>query len=149
MVKEEYDNLISEQNISRIAFYGKHPYIAPFIYVFDGKFLYFLSTKYGKKIDLIRKNPHVGVEIEKISDDLTEYSFVTLQGRIHEVTNNDEKQRIKERFVEMIDEKNFSINIMAALGHSPEEPLQAILKGDKTFVWKLVDVVNITGVKNP
>ncbi len=147
MIKKDYDNLIAEQYVSRIAFHGKHPYIAPFIYVFDGKFLYFLSTKYGKKIELIRKNPHVGVEIENISENLTKYSFVTLQGSIQEVTNNNEKQKVKERFVNMIEEKNLSINILAALGHSPEEPIQAILKEDKSFVWKLVDVINITGVK--
>lgn len=149
MAKEEYDDLIAEQHVSRIAFHGKYPYIAPFIYVFDGKFLYFLSTKYGKKIELIHKNPHVAVEIEKISKNLTEYGFVTLQGSIQEVTNSTEKQKVKERFVSMIEEKNLSINILAALGHSPEEPIQAILKEDKSFVWKLADVTNITGIKNP
>jgi nitroimidazol reductase NimA-like FMN-containing flavoprotein (pyridoxamine 5'-phosphate oxidase superfamily) len=50
MEKREYDHLIAEGYISRIAFIGKeYPYIAPFLYVFDGKFMYFLSTKYGKK----------------------------------------------------------------------------------------------------
>ena len=43
----------------RIAFQGeKYPYIAPFLYVFDGSFLYFLSTKYGKKIEYFRKSPY-------------------------------------------------------------------------------------------
>jgi len=38
--------------MSRIAFNGEYPYIAPFLYVFDEKYIYFLSTKYGKKINL-------------------------------------------------------------------------------------------------
>jgi hypothetical protein len=50
MTKKEYDELIKERYVSRIGFKGEYPYIAPFIYVFDGNFLYFLSTKYGKKI---------------------------------------------------------------------------------------------------
>ncbi|MCE7697644.1 MAG: pyridoxamine 5'-phosphate oxidase family protein, partial [Methanobacterium paludis] len=81
MNKREYDELINEQYISRIAFKGKYPYIAPFMYVFNGKSLYFLSTKYGKKIQLFRKNPKVAIEIEKYADDLSEFRFVTLQGR--------------------------------------------------------------------
>lgn len=50
MQKSEYDSLIRENVVSRIAFLGKeYPYIAPFLYVFDEKNLYFLSTRYGKK----------------------------------------------------------------------------------------------------
>jgi len=45
MKKQEYDRLIEEEYICRIAFKGEnHPYIAPFLYIFDGKFMYFLST---------------------------------------------------------------------------------------------------------
>lgn len=61
MEKKEYDQLIHEQYIARIAFQGEeYPYIAPFLYVYDGKFLYFLSTKYGKNIDHFSKNPCYG-----------------------------------------------------------------------------------------
>jgi nitroimidazol reductase NimA-like FMN-containing flavoprotein (pyridoxamine 5'-phosphate oxidase superfamily) len=83
MDKEEYDRMIEEGYLCRIAFQGeKYPYIAPFLYVFDGRFLYFLSTKYGKKIDYFRKSPYVSVEIERYSSDLSCYTFVTMQGRL-------------------------------------------------------------------
>ena len=50
MKKHEYDRLIESEHICWIAFKGEdHPHIAPFLYVFDGRFMYFLSTKYGKK----------------------------------------------------------------------------------------------------
>ena len=148
MNKKEYDKLIDEQYISRIAFKDGYPYIAPFMYVFNGKFLYFLSTKYGKKIQLFKKNPRVAVEIEKYADDLSEFSFVTLQGRINEVKEPSEKRDVKERFVELIKNKHLSGSIMAALGHSPEEPPESILNAEKSFVWKLVNVENIVGIKN-
>ena len=49
MTKTEYDALIDRQYISRIAFAScDNPYIAPFMYVFDKKYIYFLSTKYGR-----------------------------------------------------------------------------------------------------
>jgi uncharacterized protein len=148
MNKREYDELINEQYISRIAFKGKYPYIAPFMYVFNGKSLYFLSTKYGKKIQLFRKNPKVAIEIEKYADDLSEFRFVTLQGHISEVKDPSEKKDVKKRFVDLIKSKHLSRSIMAALGHSPEEPPESILKEEKSFVWKLVDVENIIGIKN-
>lgn len=80
MSKEEYDKLINEQYISRISFKGECPYIAPFMYVFDGQSIYFLSTRYGRKIQLFKENPHVAVEIEEYADDLSKFRFVTLQG---------------------------------------------------------------------
>ena len=135
MNKKEYDELIHDENLCRIAFQGEYPYIAPFLYVFDGKFLYFLSTKYGKKIELFSNNPKVAVEIEKYSENLTDYKFVTLQGSIREVVENNEKLKIKEYFVNMIKYKNLSSKILAALGHSPGEPLESLLNEDKSYVW--------------
>jgi len=76
MDKEEYDTLIGKGYICRIAFQGeKYPYIAPFLYVFDGRFLYFLSTKYGKKLEYFRKSPHVAVEVEKYTKEPVELHF--------------------------------------------------------------------------
>jgi len=89
MEKKEYDSLIGKGYICRIAFQGeKYPYIAPFLYFFDGKFLYFLSTKYGKKLEYFRKSPYVAVEVEKYTRDLSSYTFVSMQGYLKEVTDS-------------------------------------------------------------
>jgi nitroimidazol reductase NimA-like FMN-containing flavoprotein (pyridoxamine 5'-phosphate oxidase superfamily) len=145
MEKREYDRLIAEGYISRIAFMGKeYPYIAPFLYVFDGKFMYFLSTK----IQYYRQNPSVSVEVEKYSQTLSSYIFVTLSGRLVEVEDVREKKVIREKFVRLIKDKKLSKNIIAALGHAPEEPLEAISQEERSLVWKLVDVKNIVALKN-
>ncbi len=106
MDKAEYDKLIEEGFLSRIAFQGAKypPYIAPpFLYVFDGKFLYFLATKYGRKNDLFRQHPYVSVEIEKYSGDLSCYTFVTMQGGyLVQLEDAIEKKIIREKFVTMI-----------------------------------------------
>ncbi len=148
MEKEEYDELINENYICRIAFYGEYPYIAPFLYVFDGKYLYFLSTKYGKKIDRFHSNPHVAVEIEKYLPDLSEYRFVTLQGTISEEKNPEIQKKVRSMFARMIESRQLSRNVMAALGHSPEDPLEALIEKECSFVWKLVDVKEIVAIKN-
>ena len=151
MKKEEYDRLIRENHISRIAFMGdSYPYIAPFMYVFDEeeKFLYFLSTKYGKKVGLFEKSPNVAVEIVKYSEDMSSYNFVTLQGRIKEVEDGARKKEVKERFIEMIKNK-LSSTALAALGYSPDASAESLLNDERTFVWKLVDVKKIVALKNP
>jgi len=149
MEKKDYDKLIEQGYVCRIAFQGeKYPYIAPFLYVFDGKFLYFLSTKYGKKIEYFRKSPYVAVEIEKYTKDLSSYTFVSLQGYLEEVTDSIEKKIIREEFVTLIKEKKLSSKILAALGHSPQDPPEAIGLEERSLVWKLIGVKDLVALRN-
>jgi nitroimidazol reductase NimA-like FMN-containing flavoprotein (pyridoxamine 5'-phosphate oxidase superfamily) len=154
MEKKEYDQLIGEGYISRIAFNGKeYPYIAPFLYVFDGRFMYFLSTKYGKKMQYYQENPAVSVEVEHYSPNLSRYLFVTLSGRLMEVDNGKEKKAVREQFVRLIKDKKLSKNILAALGHAPDDPVEAIAQEqeeeeERSLVLKLVDVKEIIALKN-
>jgi nitroimidazol reductase NimA-like FMN-containing flavoprotein (pyridoxamine 5'-phosphate oxidase superfamily) len=149
MDKAEYDRLIEEGFISRIAFQGsRYPYIAPFLYVFDGKFLYFLATKYGRKNDLFRQHPYVSVEIEKYSSDLSCYTFVTMQGYLVQLEDAIQKKIVREKFVDMIRRHNLSSNVLAALGHKPEEPIEVIASEERSNIWKLTGVINIVALKN-
>ena len=149
MGKKEYDRLIREQYIARIVFKGeKYPYIAPFLYVFDEKYLYFLSTRYGKKIEYFRQNSYVTVEIERYDPDLSNYAFVSLSGHLVEVIDEMSKKEVREHFIRLIREKNLSENIMIALGHSSQDPTEAILREERNVMWKLTDVRKITGLKN-
>ncbi len=147
MKKKEYDCLIKDGYVSRIAFKGEYPYIAPFLYVFDGKYIYFLSTKYGKKVELLGQDPKVAVEIECYKPDMSQFRFVTLQGRIKAVKLDDEKMKIRRLFVNLIKEKKLSHQILSALGHSPEEPVERICEEERSYVWKLVDVKDIVALK--
>jgi len=151
MGKAEYDRLVKEQYVCRIAFKGKeHPYIAPFIYVFDGRFMYFLSTNYGKKMQYFRDNPFVTVEIEHYSPDLSVFRFVALPGRLVQVEDAGKKRLVREMFVHLIKSKALSPNVLSALGHSPQEPVEVLLQGERSDVWKLVDVKvdEILGLKS-
>ncbi|MDD4409992.1 MAG: pyridoxamine 5'-phosphate oxidase family protein [Candidatus Pacebacteria bacterium] len=149
MEKDEYDRLIHDNYICRIAFRGdSFPYIAPFLYSFDGKYLYFLPTRYGRKIDYFHKDPHVSVEIEYYSDDFSAYKFVSLQGTLEEVIENDEKQRIRSEFISLIRERKLSSNVLAALGYMESDPLEIIIQEDRNMVWCLTDVKEIIALKN-
>jgi nitroimidazol reductase NimA-like FMN-containing flavoprotein (pyridoxamine 5'-phosphate oxidase superfamily) len=151
MARAEYDRLVEQQYVCRIAFQGKtHPYIAPFIYAFDGRFMYFLSTNYGKKVKHFRDNPFVTVEIEQYSADLSSFSFVALPGRLVQVEDALQKNAVREMFVRLIRSRALSPNVLSALGHSPQEPVEVLLNDEKSSVWKLVGVKvdDILGLKS-
>lgn len=68
--EEEILNIVQNARICHLALHDdKYPYIVPLCYGFDHqgekKSLYFHVAKTGKKLDLIKKNPHVAFEIEK------------------------------------------------------------------------------------
>ncbi len=149
MPKAEYDSLIKRQHVSRIAFAAAdHPYIAPFMYVFDGKHLYFLSTNYGRKIEYFNTNPNVSVEIEEYAPDLSAFTFVSLQGNLEEVRDAAKKKEVRNLFVDMIRKKGLSPRVMSALGHSPGEPIDSLAREERSMVWKLVGVKDIVALKN-
>jgi len=149
MPKEEYDALIKRQYVSRIAFSGAgHPYIAPFMYVFDGKYMYFLSTKYGRKIEYFRTDPKVSVEVEEYVPDLSSFTFVSLQGSLEEVKDPLQKKKVREQFVRMIKNNHLSMRVLTALGHTSQDTPEAIVREDRSIVWKLVGVKDIVALKN-
>jgi len=149
MEKYEYDRLIHDNYICRIAFRGdSFPYIAPFLYTFDGKYLYFLPTRYGRKIDYFHQDPHVSVEIESYSSDLSSYNFISLQGMLEEINENSEKQRVRSDFIDLIRKRKLSPNVLAALGYMPSDPPEIIIQEDRNMVWRLIGVKDIIALKN-
>ena len=112
--------------------------------------MYFLSTKYGKKVQYFRQNPSVAVEIERFAPDLSNFSFVAIPGRIEEVVDTEIKRIVRQKFVDLIKKKSLSANVLSALGHTPDEPIEALLAEEKNSVWKLtgVNVRDILGLKH-
>ena len=144
----ECEKIIIAEYLCRIAFHGeKYPYLAPFLYVWENSRLYFLSANYGAKIKYFRENPLVVVEIEQTSPDLSHCRFVILCGRLQEVQDNEEKKTVRRAFVNLIKNKNFSKNIIAALGHTSEENLDALEAEGRSLVWKLIEVERISGLQ--
>jgi nitroimidazol reductase NimA-like FMN-containing flavoprotein (pyridoxamine 5'-phosphate oxidase superfamily) len=149
MQKAEYDSLIKRQYVSRIAFGAcEHPYIAPFMYVFDGKYLYFLSTKYGRKMEYFTSSPKVSVEIEEYAPDLSAFTFVSLQGFLEEVKDPLQKKKVREQFVGMIAKNRLSPRVLTALGHNPNDSPDVIVREERSMVWKLIGVKDIVALKN-
>ena len=150
MSKAEIDQLLSEQFLCRIAFGGKYsPYIAPFQYVYVDGALYFHFTDYGRKIGLLEEGNPVCVEIEHYTPDLGEYGFVVLVGKLHVVTDPEEKANVITRMIEDAEAKGLSTNFLPAHG-LPKESDWSSLKAEKPLVVvKLVNVTETVGLKSP
>ena len=95
MNEKEIKEAKKSQNLCRIAFIdGEYPYISPFQYVLIDDVLFFHFTDYGKKKKILSKNANVCVSIEKFEPDLSSYYFISLQGKLELVEDNDLKNRV-------------------------------------------------------
>ena len=149
MTKPEYDALIERQCVSRISFGAcEHPYIAPFMYVFDKKYLYFLSTKYGRKMEYFAKNPKVSVEIEEYAPDMSVFSFVSLQGTLEEVKDPAGKKKVRQQFVEMVARKSSRPMYSPPSATGQDDRPDVLVNEERSLVWKLVGVKDIVALKN-
>ncbi len=149
MDRGEIEELIREQMLCRIAFKGvKHPYVAPFQYVFMNGSLYFHFTDYGKKKRLLERDKRVCVEIESYRPDLSEYRFVVLRGTLKVVTNPHERAEAIKRIADE-GEKKLSTNFLAAHGIETKKGWSSITPEKPLVIVKLEDVVEEVGLKSP
>src|SRR4029077_17430919 len=87
---EETETLLHSQIIGRIACHiDEKMYIVPISYAYDGEFVYAL-TKEGMKINIMRQNPSVCLEVEDIPD-LGNWKTVLCWGQYEELPNKAER----------------------------------------------------------
>lgn len=116
MNEKEIKEAITSQNLCRIAFIdNEYPYISPFQYVFIDDTLYFHFTDYGKKKEILSNNTNVCVSIEKFEPDLNSYYFISMQGKLELVENNELKKEVINQMVESA-RSQFSTNFLLAHG---------------------------------
>ncbi len=106
MSHREMDDLLRSQILCRISFHDvPYPYTLPMEYYYFGDVMYFHFTTTGKKIEMMRKNPHVTVEVDWSDDLLTDYKSVILKGKLVPVDNPDERNMISVAMASAIHEK--------------------------------------------
>lgn len=72
---------------------GNEPYVVPITYVYSGGFLYGFTHE-GKKIELMRKNPKICIQVERIQSE-REWESVMCWGLFEEVTDEKSIQDVK------------------------------------------------------
>jgi len=149
MDKREVEGLIREQNLCRIAFRGRdYPYMTPFQYVYVNGSLYFHFTNYGRKMMLLDRDKRVCVEIERYLPDMSEYSFVTLRGRLKIVTDPQERAEAISRMAEAARQK-LSENFLVVHGFNKEEGWSALTPEKPLVIVKLDEITEKVGLRSP
>lgn len=94
LTAEECHQTLKEKRTGRLACARENqPYIIPFNFVLDGEFLYSFST-FGKKIEWMRTNPLVCVEVDDIKNQFDWTSFVIF-GRFEELSETSEFEEMR------------------------------------------------------
>jgi len=97
----QIEALLKEQVIGRIGCHSAETmYVVPVNYVYDGTNIYCHSAQ-GMKIDMMRKNPQVCFEVDKIKD-VTNWESVIAWGKFEEITDMAEKQKVLQKLVDRI-----------------------------------------------
>lgn len=91
----QIDHVLQSQVIGRLACQAKNKlYIVPVTYAYNGKYLY-LHSRYGKKIEMMRKNPNVCFQVDQV-DSMVNWRSVIAWGTFEELkTGTDEQKGLK------------------------------------------------------
>jgi len=86
-------NILSSQALGRLACTdGKHPYIVPLTYTYDGTYIYG-QTSEGTKLEILRSNPNVCFEVDRLTD-MRNWQSVIVYGKFEELKSKEaEKAR--------------------------------------------------------
>ncbi len=91
--ESEIDNILSSQTVGRIACIdGKHPYIIPVSYTYDGEYIYG-QTREGIKLRILRKNPNICFEADVMMD-MANWKSVVIRG-VFEELKGDEAEKTR------------------------------------------------------
>jgi nitroimidazol reductase NimA-like FMN-containing flavoprotein (pyridoxamine 5'-phosphate oxidase superfamily) len=149
MNQAEIRKLIRERMVCRIAFKGEdYPYMAPFQYVYANGHLYFHFTQYGRKMELIERDSRVCVEIEKYTQDFSDYSFVVLKGTLEPVTDPEERTDVINKMAKQ-GARNLSKNFLAAHGLGKADDWSSLTPDRPLVVMKLSKVAEEIGLRSP
>ena len=97
-------DLIDECHVGRIACaQDGQPYVTPFSYAYSENYIYSFAT-IGRKIEWMRENPRVCVEVEKIVS-LREWRTVVILGHFEELKETTEFWAVRQLAHELLAKK--------------------------------------------
>ncbi len=147
MNEKEIKEALQSNHLCRIAFIDEdYPYISPFQYAYINERMYFHFTDYGKKMRIIEQNNHVCVSIENFEHDLKKYYFISLQGELIAVKDDEEKKQVLLKMISDAKDK-YSRNFLAAHGFNKEKGWDAFeLKNQ--LIYTLLQKKKAIGLKS-
>ena len=86
--EQKIESILASQIFGRLACCeGGQPYITPVTYTYDGKYIYG-QTNEGKKLRILRKNPNVCFEVDRMTD-MRNWESVIVYGKFEELQDEE------------------------------------------------------------
>lgn len=99
--QSEIDKILSEESICRVAMVDNGiPYVIPMNFGYENGVLYFHSAKEGRKLDVVKQNPNVCIEVERGCEIVKnekpcnwgmKFMSIIAEGKVIFLQNNEEK----------------------------------------------------------
>ena len=147
MEEKEIEEAINSNNLCRIAFIDEsYPYIAPFQYVCINNVLFFHLTDYGKKKKILMKNQNICLSIEQFEPDLSSYYFISMQGKLELVKDNDMKIEVMNQMANSA-KNRYSTNFLSVHGFEKSQGWDVFTAKDQ-LIYKFKQVGTSIGLKS-
>jgi nitroimidazol reductase NimA-like FMN-containing flavoprotein (pyridoxamine 5'-phosphate oxidase superfamily) len=99
--REEADAFLRDQLVGRVGCHaGGETYVVPVFFAYDGESV-FVQTVDGRKVQLMRENPHVCFEVDEYERETGSWRSAIVEGRYEEVSGDDAERGLtllRERF---------------------------------------------------
>ncbi len=97
LTKPQIENILQSQSLCHISCTdGRMPYVVPVTFAYDGNYIYFQSRE-GKKMNIIRKNPNVCIQVEVMTS-MSNWQSVVAIGKAEELKEKPAKEARKKLF---------------------------------------------------
>lgn len=147
MEEKEIEEAINSNNLCRIAFIDdNYPYIAPFQYICIDDILFFHFTNYGKKKEILMKNQNICLSIEHFEPDLSGYYFISMQGKLELVEENDLKIKVMNQMANSA-RNRYSTNFLSVHGFEKSKGWDVFTAKDQ-LVYRFKQVGTPIGLKS-
>jgi uncharacterized protein len=141
LTDEQIIRVLKENALGRIGCSdGGTTYVVPINYYYDGKAI-IMHSHMGKKIEMMRQNPHVCFEVDELQS-FTNWKSVIAWGRYEEVVNEEEQRGIIDAFVNSL--LRIKPSETALLPELYDVRLHPRSEPAKTIVYKIV-IERMTG----
>jgi len=145
LTTEQMNGILSSQVIGRLACTdGRHPYIVPVTYTYDGNYIYG-QTNDGKKLEILRKNKNVCFEVDRMTD-MRNWQSVIIYGHFEEL-----KGKELEKAREILFSRVFSLMTSSTVHYHEHENVNQLDDSNRVkYVMYRIKIKEMSGrFENP
>jgi len=132
--RSQIDEILHQQLFGRLACIDNGGiYMVPISFAFDGKFIYGHSRE-GKKIELLRKNPNVGFQVDIVTS-LANWRSIVIKGTYEELKT----EKSQATAIELLDSRFAPLQISQSISRPSHDvrPPQSVEKRKKAVYFRI------------